>query len=201
MRHTRHTRLLGNYFIAFTCHKSSAMASSPSLTLLLLLLLLLLPFIPGAKPPAGIVYDDGEADAEKMSPCVLDKDGSRPPATDVPVAGMPGRRRRDGCCCRPAERTSERMESNSYMFCRTSSVSCVAEYGKGGLIRNAQRIWPLFTSVSLPLPRTRTLENCVSCVALVNCSRAVFSKATILPVPRPTMRASWGTSFLPREGE
>ncbi len=99
VRHTRHTRLLGNSFIAFTCHKSSAMANSPSLILLLLLLLLLLLFIPGVKPPAGIVYDGGKADAEKMSPCVLDKDGSRPPATDVPVAGMPGRRRRDGCCC------------------------------------------------------------------------------------------------------
>ena len=37
----------------------------------------------------------------------------------------------------------------------------------------------------------------MSCVALVNCSRAVLRSATIFPVPRPAMRASWGTSFLP----
>lgn len=43
----------------------------------------------------------------------------------------------------------------------------------------------------------RTLESCVSCVALVNCSRAVLRSATNFPVARPAMRASWGTSFLP----
>ena len=83
----------GDSVIAFTCHKSSAMANSPSflfLFLLLLLLLLLMLCTPCSKPPPGIEYVAGETDAEMMSPCFSDNVGSRLPDGGGPVAGVPG---------------------------------------------------------------------------------------------------------------